>query len=117
MHSWLISIVISFVLRQLAKFTDSIDWDKVQKDLDERVRQIVPGTWFDDEAVKIVDIAFLTIKRVLKAQDKIQSILQLLAEQKFPEAATLLKRILTEHLNINSLTVEESKFRQILRHV
>jgi len=54
MPDFLIRLAITFVVRQLAKFGRDTDWDKVKVDLDQRVRKLVPGNFFDDAAVEIV---------------------------------------------------------------
>lgn len=116
MQSWMISIVISFVLRQLAKFTTSLDWAKVAEDLDKRVRDLIPGKWLDDEGSSVALFAFNSIRAVLMAQDKIKPILELLAHQKYTEAALLLKKLLKERLDSQVLTAEESQFRDYLTY-
>lgn len=94
MNRMVMSVVISFVMRQLQKFQTTIDWDQVQKDLDDRVRALVPGSWFDDEAVQYVNIALSAIKATLGQSDKIQSILTLLADQKTQDAIAALKALI-----------------------
>ncbi len=91
-----ISFVISFVLKQLEKFQDAIDWDKVRVDAEVRVRALVPGTWFDVEAVGLVDRVLLALKDVLGAGDELKKILQLLAKKDWPAAAEVLKGILLD---------------------
>jgi hypothetical protein len=117
MQSWIISIVIQFVLRQLGKFTDKLDWVKVKRDLDERIRSLLPGTWFDDEAVSIVNAALESIKSILTARDKIKPILELLAHEKFGEAAKMLLDLLKSHLGSVPLCEADCKVRNLLHEV
>lgn len=91
MERMVISFVISFVMRQLEKFQTSIDWAQVQKDLDERIRALVPGTWFDDDIVNCVNIALTAVKTAMSQSDKIHSILTLIAEAKTEDAVMALK--------------------------
>lgn len=86
MNSWIISIVIKFLLRQLATFTTKFDWKKFEDDLDVRIRALVPGKWFDDEAVAIFHTLIETLKACLSSGVELQSILTLLASEKFQEA-------------------------------
>ncbi len=110
-----ISFVISFVIRQLEKFKESIDWKKVKVDLDERVRKIVPGTWFDDEVIMIVGAAFDTIKGVLDKSGQIKHLLELLAAQKYDEAISVLKEIMLGRLVSGvSLSAAECKLKSCL---
>ena len=91
---WAISIVISFILRQLAKFQKTIDWAKVKADLKPRIEQLVPGTWFDDEVVAICNLVLDRAAEVLAQGDAIEIILKLLADAKWQEAAAALKDLL-----------------------
>lgn len=93
MQKMVISFVISFVMRQLEKFQTTIDWNQVQKDLDDRIRALIPGTWFDDEAVSYVNIALTAIKSALGQGDAIKNILTLLADQKNTDAVNALKSL------------------------
>lgn len=86
--------IISFILGQLEKFKASLDWGKIQADLDKHVRDLVPGTWFDDAAVKFVDSIFGSIRSILEQGDHIKSLLELLAAKKYDEALAALKYLL-----------------------
>ena len=37
MPAWIISLVVGFVLRQIAKFSESTDWQKVKADVFTRI--------------------------------------------------------------------------------
>lgn len=94
LERWAIGIVISFILRQLAKFQKTLDWAKVKADAEVRVRALVPGTWFDDEAVALVNMVIDRAAEVLSQGDAIEQLLKLLAEQKWTEALSMLKDLL-----------------------
>ena len=87
-------MVISFVLSQIEKFHDKIDWEQLEKDLDAKVRDLVPGSWFDDEAVAFVHTILSAFKAVLGQGDHIKPILQLLAQKKYEQALVALKELL-----------------------
>lgn len=57
MEKWIMSMAVSFVLRQIAKYGASTNWALVKKDLEERVRQLVQWSWLEDAAVAILDSA------------------------------------------------------------
>lgn len=94
LERWLISIVISFVLRQLAKFKQDVDWGKVRADMDARIRALVPGSWFDNEAVALCNSVLDGVIFVLGSSESIETILRLLAESKWEDAAAALKDLL-----------------------
>ena len=78
-EKWLIGMVISFVLRQVAKFKSQIEWAKVKADLELRVRALVPGEFFDSEAVALCNVVVDGVVAVLSAQADLESILTKLA--------------------------------------
>jgi hypothetical protein len=78
-EKWLIGMVVAFVLRQVAKFRDTIDWAKVKADLDARVTALVPGVFFDSEAVALVNALLDRIVMVLGDTADLQKILDALA--------------------------------------
>lgn len=94
LEKWLIGIVISFILRQLDKFKTTIDWTKVKVDAEARVRALVPGTWFDQEAVDVCNIVLAAAEKALSSTTDLQAILQCLATSNWNGAYDLLKDLL-----------------------
>ena len=76
---WLVGMVISFVLRQVAKFKSQINWTQVKADLEVRVRALVPGDFFDGEAVALCNVVIDGVVSVLSAQADLEAILTKLA--------------------------------------
>lgn len=107
LHRLLIKAMISFIISQIEKFREGLDWDKVQKNMDAYVRNLVPGTWFDDQAVKMVDAVFLAMKKVIDQGDYIKQILQLLAEKKYAEAIELVKELVIGAVGDLSIELRE----------
>lgn len=89
-----IKLVVSFIMRQIEKFGHTIDWAKVKADLKPRIEAVVPGTWFDAEAVAAVFTVVDAAAKALSATGEIQKILDLLAAQKWAEALEALKTLL-----------------------
>lgn len=114
MPSWIISIVIKFVLGRLSVFTHAIDWVKTQHDLDEAIRKLIPGTWFDDAAVAIVDAALAAIKTVLGSADQLKPVLELLAAHKYMEAEQMLIAMLKSHFLGLPLSVAEIQVKDFV---
>lgn len=90
----ILPIVISFIVRQLEKFGAKTDWALVQADADKRVRDLVPGTWFDDECVEFVNKMFGILRHALGEGDDLKKLLKLIADKKFAEATAVIKDIL-----------------------
>lgn len=93
MPNFVVSILISFIVRQIDKFQKGIDFALLEKDLNERVRALIPGTFFDDEAVALVGIVLRWVKQVLGEKDNMKDLLHLLADKKFDAAVALLKKL------------------------
>ncbi len=91
-----IGMVISFILRQLEKFNKTIDWEKVKSDLAVRVAALVPGTWFDAEAVAAVNAVVDAVACAMKQTGAFDEIMKLLADQKWSEAANRLKQLILD---------------------
>lgn len=89
-------LVIQFVLRQLEKFQKTIDWAKVKADADPRIRAIVPGTWFDQDAVDAVNQLIDLAACALSQTSTIDNVLQLIAAQKWTEAYDVLRQLLLD---------------------
>ncbi len=88
-----IKFVINFVLNQIAKLGGVLDFPKLKKDLDEKVREFVPGVWFDDQAVGILNKLLDVLEHVLGDKDNQKVILELLAAQKYNEAFLKLQEL------------------------
>lgn len=88
------SLVSSFILRQIEKFKTSIDWEKVKDDAETRIRKMVPGTWFDDEAAEAVRYIIETVAIALGSKPQFEDIINLVATEKHDEASQRLKDLL-----------------------
>jgi hypothetical protein len=102
LEKWLVSMIISFVLRQLAKFKEHTDWAKVRADLETRVKDLVPGTWFDSDAAALADVVLEKLQTVLGATDVLQQVLEKVAAEDWAGALTLLKDLVLKALPAGS---------------
>lgn len=94
--NWIIAMAISFVIRQLEKWREMLDWEMVKKDAEERVRALIPGDWFDDEAVSMVMTLINVVQKVLSESEQIQDIFEYLADGKFQEAWESLRDLILD---------------------
>lgn len=99
LERWLINLVISFVLRQLAKFKNEIDWAKVRVDMSARIAAVIPGTWFDDEAVYVANALLDGVLLVLGQTADLERVLALLAASDWNGAFEALKDLLLKVWN------------------
>lgn len=94
LERWAISMAISFIMRQLSKFLESINWETVKADLAARVRDLVPGSWFDSEAVAVAMAMVDAVAAILSASSELESVLKLLADQKWQDAWQVLRDLI-----------------------
>ena len=92
--SWVIQMAIAFVMRQVAKWQTSIDWAKVKADVALRVADIVPGTWFDGEAIAMAHAVVDAAAAALAATEDLEKIIKLLVDGKVEEAWQLLRKLI-----------------------
>jgi hypothetical protein len=94
LEKWLVSIVIGFVLRQLAKFKEQTNWETVRTDLEARVKDLVPGSWFDAEAVLLVNLVMEKLVAILGSAEVLKEILEKVAAEDWVGALSTLKGLL-----------------------
>lgn len=87
------NVVTAFILRQIEKFKKSINWDLVKSDVALRVRKLVPGTWFDDDAADAVTYIIDTLQRALSS-DQIDDLIKLVAAKQYDDAIKVLRGVL-----------------------
>lgn len=96
MLGWLINLVIGFAIRQLAKFGADIKWDLVKADWGARLAALIPGDWFDEEAVFILEKALDVMSVVLSSAEVIEQIVDLVKAKDLAGAIALVKKLIME---------------------
>lgn len=82
--SEIISLVATFVVRQLAKYgAENLDWSKVRTDLNERVIKLVPGDMFDPFAQALVGKIVDLLEVICKEPKVLAEIKAAIATKKF----------------------------------
>ncbi len=96
MNPILLHIVLMIVMRELAQVKSAIDWPALRTTVDLQVRALVPGTWFDQDAVDATNALLDGCQTVLGDEAAIEALLTDVAEQKWQEAVDELKTLLAE---------------------
>ncbi len=94
MEKWIVQAAIQFLVRQFAKFSATIDWDKVKADFGPRIAAIVPGAWFDLEAVAVFEALVDAAAAVLSNTADIKRLLELCATEQWDAAFEALKDLI-----------------------
>lgn len=82
---FLVPIAVNFAIRQLEKFGQGLDMAILRKDFETRVRDLVPGTVWDEASVALSDKIF-NIFAELFTSEVIGSTVQDLLDKKYAEA-------------------------------
>jgi len=90
-EQWIANAALSFAIRQLAKYGKNTKWDLVKKDLAIRVADLVPGDWFDEQAVEVCNQIIDAVKRALDNTKTMEIIGKLAIEGKTSEAIIRLR--------------------------
>jgi len=93
---WLIQMAISFVMRQIAKWENKIDWAKVKADMAERVAALVPGSFFDSEAIAICNAVIDACAAAMGSSEALEQIVKFAVSEKFQEAWEALRKLILE---------------------
>lgn len=92
-------MALSFIIRQLVKYADSIDFDIVREDLRELVRKIIPGTLFDENAVQFVDTIIDGMVYLLTNLE-LGGVLEAIKSKDLKLALSLLRDLLKRYMGI-----------------
>jgi len=94
MLGWLINLVIGFAIRQLAKFGADIKWELVKADWGARLAALIPGDWFDAEAVFVLEKALDVMSVVLSSAEVLEKIVDLVKAKDLSGAIALVKELI-----------------------
>lgn len=97
--NWVATLVITFAVRQLAKFGEQTDWAKVRVDMDARIRDLIPGEFFDEFVVAFMNKVLDLIVEMMKDQNATKTLFTMIAEKKFNEAINYLMQWVRQHLS------------------
>ncbi len=94
MQKLLLDLALRFVLRQIGKFRDGIEWETLDADLQERARALLPGQWFDAEGAAFAHTVVYAVKGALDQTDVLELLLAAVAEKRWDDALKVLKDLL-----------------------
>lgn len=89
MQQWVISAVIAFILRQIAKFATTTDWVKVKGDLALRLQQLVP-LWLAPGLQDVANMLVDAVAKLLANTKDLQAVADKLVAGDIPGAFQLL---------------------------
>lgn len=95
MQGWVISAVLSFLIRQIGKYGASLDWDKVKADAHKRIDDLLPD-WLEPAFESLADGILDAAKEALSKDSDLLAIAQAVADGDLPAACRLLLDLVKE---------------------
>ncbi len=68
MPNWIIGLVVGFVIRQIKKYGEDLDWAKVKADVEAQIRAALPD-WAENAVVELALAAIDILADVLTSED------------------------------------------------
>jgi hypothetical protein len=96
MQTWVYGMVIAFIVRQIGKFGTDTKWGLVKKDLDVRVAAVVPGAYWDDEAVQGANAIVDAVAAALQDAADLQMIAEKIVAKDWAGALAALKVLVSK---------------------
>lgn len=94
--TWLVSLAISFAVRQAERFGEQTDWEKVKADLSARVAKLVPGEFLDEAAVALLVRCIEKIEGALSSPAKLKLLLEHTSKGEWLAAFEVLKDLVID---------------------
>jgi hypothetical protein len=94
MQGWVIAAVISFLIRQIGKYGEGLDWDSVKADAHARIDDLVPKP-FSGVFYGLADSVLDVFKTVLARPEDLASIAQAVASGDLAGACKQLVDLIT----------------------
>lgn len=93
MPSFVVNLLISFVMKQLHQFEAKIDWAKVQADIEVRIKTILPAP-LCAAADQLIGLVISALKAALSDESSLKQLMTLIAGEKWADAIALIEKIL-----------------------
>jgi hypothetical protein len=90
-NGWILTMVISFVIKQVSHFGGATDWVKVKADFDARIKSIVHLGFFSDELSNLANLMIDGVAAALQDTADMSTIVGLAAAQNWSGALAALK--------------------------
>lgn len=90
---WIVNLIVTFLVRQWAKFGASIDFAKFEATMIERLTAILPS-WLDADGTAFVKALVEGAKAVVGNTAAIDNIIRLAAAEKWNEAGAAMAKLL-----------------------
>lgn len=116
-NSVFLNIAVPFIFNRIIEFKDSVDWDKVESDLDKYVREFLPGTWFDDAAAKIAKDVFHKIRTSFIDEASLKRLIKILLNGKFEDAMKLVRDTVLSNIGMYAATDSDEKVMHIFANL
>jgi len=94
---YILEIVVVFFIRQLARYTEGLDFELFRKDLEERMRKVIPGECLDEIGVQFMN-TILDGLVYLISNAELSGVVEALKNKDFALAIELVKNSLQQYI-------------------
>jgi hypothetical protein len=91
---------ILFVFRQIGKFGPSTDFAKVKIDWNPRIRKLVPGEAFDQQAIKVADAVIDAVAVVAQHPAEFQTLITAIEASDYSKAKDVLLGLIAQKVSL-----------------
>lgn len=99
MQKMLMGFMLSYVMKQLEKLEQKIDWAKIEKELDDHIRLFFPVKFLDDEMIGFMAIIFQDMQHVLANEDALKNIIALMIQEQWEDALQAFRILLLQEFS------------------
>lgn len=95
------SLATTYVLKELEKCAEKVDWVDLEKRIQALVEEIVPNAWLDAQAMRVVHVFLGSVNAGLKDETDLKAVLDDIVAEKWTDAAGKIKTLAENTLPSN----------------
>ena len=92
-------VALSFIIKQVIKYSDSVDFSLVREDLRELIRKTIPGDAFDESCINLADTMIDGIVYLFENLE-ITGVLEAIKNKDLNLALSILRDLLKRYLGV-----------------
>ena len=96
-QKYIFEIVCVFFMRQLTKYLESFEYELFKQDLENRIRDIIPGTAFDEAGVKFMNTILEGVEFII-TNAEVTGIIEAIKNKDLSLALSLIKDSLKRYM-------------------
>lgn len=114
LQSIILNLVFSYLAHALAAAEGAINWDKIQADLDAKLKAVLPG-WLEGEVQLLLDNAIYLVKKVAGTDGVFKQLISLIAAKDFSGIVSYLEQLVMGELQHVSAAHPEASLADLVK--